>query len=405
MKDNVAISVTNVTKEFRVPHERYSSLKQSILNTFSPKSYSKFSSVSEVSFEIKKGEFFGIVGRNGCGKSTLLKMIAGIYTTTKGDIKVNGTLSPFIELGVGFNPELTGRENIFLSGTILGMKRKVIEQRFDSIVEFSELGEFIDQKLKNYSSGMHVRLAFSIAVQAQSDIMLIDEVLAVGDAAFQAKCLDYFLQLKKEKRTIVFVSHDMGAVKRFCDRAVLINDSKMIEYGDVEKVIEKYSDINLKKAILEQNKVNQHATDIISNKIAKITNTEIIQNNRPIKKVDPNTDITVCFEVEAFEDIQEPILGVTIKQKSTERTVFESNTQVSNYKTRNLKKGDKLIFSINIKNVFSNGTYLVSPAIADKRSIAAIDRVENAAFFITEGWSNNFMPIQVKHTMKVKYGS
>lgn len=403
MKDDIAISVNNVTKEFKVPHERYSSLKQSALNIFAKKSYSKFTSVSDVSFDVKKGEFFGIVGRNGCGKSTLLKMIAGIYTTTKGSISVNGTLSPFIELGVGFNPELTGRENIFLSGTILGMKRKVIEEKFNSIVDFSELGEFIDQKLKNYSSGMHVRLAFSIALQAQSDIMLIDEVLAVGDAAFQAKCLDYFMQLKRERKTIIFVSHDMSSVKKFCDRAILIDESKVVEYGNVEKVIDSYSNINLQKAINEQNKTNHTYNNKVSHKIAKITSTEILYKGKRVNNIRPGEEFDIRFVANALEDINEPILGLTIKQKNSNITVYEDNTSVSGCKTNNLKKGQKIELSVSLKNVFSNGTYFITPAIADSRSISAIDRAEGAAFFVVDGWDNNFMAVQIDRKLRIKH--
>src|SRR6185312_8467854 len=180
--------------------------------------------LKDISFEVKKGEFFGIVGRNGSGKSTMLKILAGIYQPTKGGVQKSGKLVPFIELGVGFNPELSGRENVFLNGALLGFSRKEIAAMYDEIVAFAELEKFMDQKLKNYSSGMQVRLAFSIAIRAKSDILLIDEVLAVGDASFQQKCFDYFYKLKQDKRTVVFVSHDMGAVERFCDRAVLIDN-------------------------------------------------------------------------------------------------------------------------------------------------------------------------------------
>src|SRR6185312_1957927 len=165
---------------------------------------------------------------------------AGIYPPTSGSIHVNGKLTPFIELGVGFNPELTGRENVYLNGALLGFNRREMEGMYKDIVSFAELGKFMDQKLKNYSSGMQVRLAFSIAIRAKSDILLIDEVLAVGDASFQQKCFDYFYKLKQDKRTVVFVSHDMGAVERFCDRAVLIEDGKLIAEGDKQEVIKHY---------------------------------------------------------------------------------------------------------------------------------------------------------------------
>jgi len=195
--DDFAIRVEKVSKIFRLPHEKNSSIKSTVVNFYKrKKGYELQKALENVNFEIKKGEFFGIVGRNGSGKSTLLKLLAGIYTPTKGQVHVRGTLTPFIELGVGFNPELTGRENVYLNGALLGFSRKEMQAMYQDIVDFAEIERFMDQKLKNYSSGMQVRLAFSIAIRAQSDILLIDEVLAVGDAAFQQKCFDYFEELK-----------------------------------------------------------------------------------------------------------------------------------------------------------------------------------------------------------------
>ena len=189
--NEVAIAVKDVHKSFRLPHEQHSGVKQFIINAFRRKSirgYENQHVLKEVSFEVAKGEFLGIVGRNGSGKSTLLKLLAGIYTPESGSVTINGTLVPFIELGVGFNPELTGRENVFLNGALLGFSRAQMEAMYDEIVDFAELHRFMDQKLKNYSSGMQVRLAFSIAIRANADILLLDEVLAVGDEAFQRKC-------------------------------------------------------------------------------------------------------------------------------------------------------------------------------------------------------------------------
>ena len=242
MADEVAIKVENVSKNFKLPHEKHNSLKSKVVHAFSgKKGFETQHALSDVSFEVKKGEFFGIVGRNGSGKSTLLKMLAGIYQPTSGKISVNGKLVPFIELGVGFNPELTGRENIFLNGALLGFTNKQIASMYDDIVEFAELEKFMDQKLKNYSSGMQVRLAFSLAVRAKADIMLIDEVLAVGDESFQQKCFNYFKQLKNEDVTVVFVSHNMNAVREYCDRALLIDSSELKMIGETNKVATEYS--------------------------------------------------------------------------------------------------------------------------------------------------------------------
>ena len=242
--DEVAISVKGLHKDFLLPHQRKTSLKQAFVS-LGKKNYKTRQKVLDgVDFEIKKGEFFGIVGRNGGGKSTLLKILAGVYFPTKGSVDINGELTPFIELGVGFNPELSGRDNIFLNGALLGFSRKEMEGMYDEIVAFSELEQFMDQKLKNYSSGMQVRLAFSIAIKAHNDILIFDEVLAVGDEAFQRKCLDVFEQYKANKQTVILVTHDMSTVRQYCTRAMLINKGRIVEIGNPRKVAEIYSKLN-----------------------------------------------------------------------------------------------------------------------------------------------------------------
>ena len=261
MDDDVAIKISHISKSFKLPHEKHNSLKDRAIHFFGSKNFTKYQALEDIDIEIKKGECFGIVGKNGSGKSTLLKIIANIYQPNGGSISIQGTLSPFIELGVGFNPELTGRENVFLSGTILGLTKKKIEFLYDDIVKFSEMEEFMDQKLKNYSSGMMVRLAFSIAVRADADILLIDEVLAVGDASFQLKCLNYFKELKRKKKTVVFVSHDMKSVVKFCDKAILINDSKMVLQGEPELIAKRYFKLNNIKEVSDINSINDKSGD------------------------------------------------------------------------------------------------------------------------------------------------
>lgn len=246
--DDVAIRVEHVSKSFRLPHNKQNSLKGGLINIFNgDRSYEEQEVLKDVSFEIKKGEFFGIVGRNGSGKSTLLKMLAGIYTPTRGKIIVNGSLTPFIELGVGFNPELTGRENVYLNGALLGFNDKEVDAMYDDIVAFAELERFMDQRLKNYSSGMQVRLAFSIAIRARSDILLLDEVLAVGDAAFQQKCYEYFYKIKQAKQTVILVTHDMGAIKQFCDRVILIDAGRLVTIGEPDRVSLEYEKLNFSR--------------------------------------------------------------------------------------------------------------------------------------------------------------
>lgn len=277
MDDNVAIKVDNVSKTFRLPHEKNNSIKSAVVNFYKrKKTFETQIALQNISFEVKKGEFFGIVGRNGSGKSTLLKILAEIYLPTSGSIQVNGKLIPFIELGVGFNMDLTGRENIFLNGALLGFNRKEMQAMYHEIVAFAELEKFMDQKLKNYSSGMQVRLAFSIAIRAQSDILLIDEVLAVGDASFQQKCFDTFAELKKQGTTIVLVTHDMSSVLRFCDRAMLIQNSKVIMTGKPALTAEAYLELNYENT---ENK-RKSATDKVDDTRPHITEVNLADGRK-----------------------------------------------------------------------------------------------------------------------------
>ena len=238
--EEIAISVKNVHKSFKLPTERAGKLKTAIFNFLKGvKGYVKQDVLKGIDFDVKKGEFLGIVGRNGSGKSTLLKIISGIYVPEVGSVTINGELVAFIELGVGFNPDLTGRENVYLNGALLGFSNDEVSEMYDDIVEFAELRDFMDQKLKNYSSGMQVRLAFSIAIRARGDILILDEVLAVGDAAFQKKCHDYFASLHGNQ-TVVLVTHSMDNVTEFCDRAILIEEGKIKCQGSPNKVSKEY---------------------------------------------------------------------------------------------------------------------------------------------------------------------
>lgn len=291
MDKNVALSVQNLSKFFLLPHERRNTLKEWALH-FKRPTYERLQALKDVSFEVKQGEFFGIVGRNGSGKSTLLKIIGGIYQPTHGQAKVNGSLTPFIELGIGFNPELTGRENVYLNGAILGLTRKEIGSKYHDIVEFSELERFMDQKLKNYSSGMQVRLAFSIAIQAHNDILLIDEVLAVGDANFQRKCFGVFKDIKNSGKTVIFVTHDMGAVQRFCDRGLVLEKGLIKLIGTSAEVADAYQEINLSSLADREKPVSKKTVEtdvnvkvIDHNKEAQKLRFEVAYKNQERKKV------------------------------------------------------------------------------------------------------------------------
>ena len=237
-----AITVRNLSKTFRLPAERRGTLRERLMKLHQRNERKARRTLDDISFEIQQGEFFGIIGRNGSGKSTLLKILAGIYLPDKGShIQIHGRIAPMLELGVGFNQELTGRENVYLSATILGLTRAEIDARYEEIVRFAELERFMELQVKHYSSGMSVKLAFSVATQIDAPIMLLDEVLAVGDFVFQKKCFDYFEECKQRGKTIILVTHDAKSMERFADRALLIHESHIEMIGDPNKVLDKYN--------------------------------------------------------------------------------------------------------------------------------------------------------------------
>ena len=262
------ISVQKVSKEFHIPHEKKTTLKEHFINIFNKTTYESFNAIKDVSFSIRKGEFIGIIGANGSGKSTLLKMIAGIYNPSSGKITVHGKISPFLELGVGFNPELSGKENVYLNASVLGLSKQQIDERYESIVDFAELERFMDMKVKNYSSGMFVRLAFSVAIQVNADVLIMDEVLAVGDTHFQKKCFNVFRKFKEEGKTIILVTHDISSIRRFCDQCLYLKKGQLISKGSPEKIIAEY--------IYDQGEINQIQIDeITENKNKEQNNIDI----------------------------------------------------------------------------------------------------------------------------------
>jgi ABC-type polysaccharide/polyol phosphate transport system ATPase subunit len=235
-----AIEAIGVSKAFLIPHQQRTMFKEYFLHPLRKTTYERNEALKNVSLTVEAGEFFGVIGPNGSGKSTLLKILAGIYRPDSGVVRVHGKLSPFIELGVGFNMELNARDNIRINGTLLGLTKRELENKFDDILAFAELERFVDQKLKNYSSGMLLRLAYSIAIQVPFDILLLDEVLAVGDESFQEKCFTTFEQMRDEGKTVVFVSHDLSSIARWCDRALLLRSGTAVEVGPVDEVIDAY---------------------------------------------------------------------------------------------------------------------------------------------------------------------
>lgn len=370
MDKDDAIKVEGVCKSFRLPIEKTTSIKGLFINIFRKrKGYQKQDVIKDISFNVKKGEFFGIVGKNGSGKSTLLKMMAGIYTPNSGAIKVYGTLSPFIELGVGFNPELTGKENVFLNGSLLGFNRREIKIMYNDIVDFAELHRFMDQKLKNYSSGMQVRLAFSIAIRARSDILLIDEVLAVGDASFQQKCYEKFEDMKLEGKTVVLVTHDMSAVQRFCDKALMIENGKIKLIGKPNDVADKYLEQNL------NTKSTNKKEDIQTDKIS-IRGLVIKNSKNKTKTFNTNEDINIEFLVINKSKIKKLQVGFQIFNANG-TYCFGTNGKISGCP---VLKSITTNLSINIKQNLVPGNYYITLAIMNENAskvIRYIPKIEN----------------------------
>ncbi len=379
------INVSGLSKDFVLPHMKVGSLKELIVHPFRRRSSSEVqSALKNISFEVKEGDFFGIVGRNGSGKSTLLKLLAGIYAPTAGNIHVEGSLVPFIELGVGFNPELSGRDNIYLNGALLGFNREKMNSLYDEIVEFAELERFMDQKLKNYSSGMQVRLAFSIAIRAKSDILLLDEVLAVGDEAFQQKCYDYFNELKRNKKTVILVTHDMASVRQFCNKAMLI------EYGDI-KVIGSPSDVasqyTLDNMNVEKQKAEEKTEDgetVKENTKASlshpITSLEII----PKSPLVLDRDQTFSFDV-TYDQVDETPVYVGIGVLYNDMSIMEDGS--TGVKPERLSKTKrKLTYHLPLKQ-FNKGELKINATIlgdnkSDENQFFAFTTLEGACRFV-----------------------
>ncbi len=312
--------VEEVHKAFRLPHRRYNTLKERALHPFSGGGYEVLEALQDVSFEVGEGEFFGIVGRNGSGKSTLLKCLAGIYGVDSGDIRLKGRLSPFIELGVGFNPDLTARDNVLINAIMLGLTRKQANERFDEIIAFAELEEFLDLKLKNYSSGMSVRLGFSVAVQVDADVLLIDEVLAVGDASFQRKCFDKFESMRDEGKTILFVTHDMATVERFCDRAMLIETGRVLEIGPAEEIARQYHEVNFGTTAATGEAEGPQGGEV---RLRRVWCED--PSGEPILTCAQGGVAQVCLEAEVRQPVDNPIFTVAFRNQA-QHTIFVATT-------------------------------------------------------------------------------
>jgi putative polysaccharide ABC transporter len=364
MAKNNIVEIVGVTKTFRIPIESVNMFKQKVVGfLLRKKGYRDFTPLKNVSFSIEEGDFFGIVGKNGSGKSTLLKLIAGIYTPNKGHIRTKGKLVPFIELGVGFNPELSGRDNVYLNGALLGFSRKEVDEMYDDIVDFAEMHDFMEERLKNYSSGMQVRLAFSIAIKAKGDILMLDEVLAVGDEAFQKKCYAYFDKLKREKKTVILVTHDMGAVERFCNKAVLIEDGKVKIQGKPHIVAAAYSMSNQ----LEHAKTHNFNRSSAPFDV-RIYDSQGKENN----SFKYNEQITIKL---SWEQPNVKNIGVAIFRENGEY-VFGPNTYQDQYKIKHKNKAE-----YTVKLNLNEGDYFIKAGLTGKRDIDTIAFIEEGPHF------------------------
>jgi ABC-type polysaccharide/polyol phosphate transport system ATPase subunit len=379
-----AVLVDGVSKRFRIPKEQMHTLKERVLHPLHRTSYHEFRALDDVSFAVSPGEFFGIAGRNGSGKSTLLKCLAGIYRTDAGRIFVDGRVSTFIELGVGFNPDLAAQDNITINAAMLGLSRREARRRFDSIIDFAELRDFTDLKLKNYSSGMLVRLAFSVMIQVDADVLLIDEVLAVGDAAFQQKCFDEFEAIRAAGKTVLLVTHDMGAVRRFCHRAMLLEHGKVVATGDPETVGNRYMDLNFSA----QARAEAEAAEGAATAPADASGTygdgratieeawfedehgeraTLLHNGRPA---------SFCLRVRFHEPVAEPVFSVTL-HNGARVPLFTASSGWQGEPAGTFAAGEEALWRVRFDNRLGPDRYSVTPAVtlAGGASLAVRERL------------------------------
>jgi len=371
------IRVEALSKEFQLPHLRQRTLKSRSVHLFRKSRVVEVQhALQDVDFSVTSGEFFGVCGRNGSGKSTLLKILAGIYPPSSGSATSRGRLVPFIELGVGFNPELTGRENVYLNGALLGFSSAEIDGIYDDIVSFAELDDFMDQKLKFYSSGMQVRIAFSVATRANADILLIDEVLAVGDAAFQRKCFEHFHALKKKGTTIVFVTHDMGAVREFCDRAILIEDGRIASTGSADHVATEYMRLFNPWAPTSPTKKSEQ---IPENRwgVGGVRHTHV----RVPEYIADQDEVVIEAEATAERDIAEAVYGFRISDSSG-TALLGTNSFLKHQPCGGLQRGEHVRVQWRVPNVLSDGRHYVDLAIHDYSGTTIYEYWKDAASFM-----------------------
>ncbi len=376
-----AVVIRSVSKTFSVPEERSHTLKERALHPRRRLNHQTFHALKDISFAVEEGEFFGIAGRNGSGKSTLLKCIAGIYQAD-GDIWCRGRLSTFIELGIGFNADMAARDNVVMNGIMLGLSPREARKRYESVIEFAELEEFKDLKLKNYSSGMYVRLAFSVAIQVDADILLIDEVLAVGDAAFQQKCFDVFNDMRDQGKTIIFVTHDMGSMQRFCHRALLLERGSPVYLGEPREVADRYLEINFGRDPVAAQSAHERAGDGEARVVEAWVQDErgdragsVLQGER----------ISFHVRVAFLVAVENPAASLYILNDE-HKAIIVASTETERERTGLFSPGEEAIFSFAFDNVLAPGRYSPMVTLAHRGyGLDVMDRFEGAFSFVVTG--------------------
>ena len=376
------IVVQSVSKTFRVPEERSHTLKERALHPTRRTQHQTFEALNNITFDVRPGEFFGIAGRNGSGKSTLLKCLAGIYGVDSGRIWMNGRLSPFIELGVGFNADLAARDNVVLNGIMMGLSPREARARYDAVIDFAELREFEELKLKNYSSGMNVRLAFSVAIQVDADILLVDEVLAVGDAAFAQKCFDVFNRMRDEGRTIVFVTHDMGTLNRFCHRAMLLERGSMVHLGEPHEVADRYLEINFGRDPEASGAAAERGGDGEARVVEAWVEDERGERQASLPQAQ---QLTLKALVSFLVDVEDPVASVYVLNED-HVAVIVATTMREKERSGRFRAGEEILFSFSFENVLGPGRYNPLFTLAHRGTgLDLMDRMEGALSFVVTG--------------------
>ncbi len=371
-----------VSKTFRAPEERTHTLKERALHPRRRTRQKSFRALHDVSFEVAEGEFFGIVGRNGSGKSTLLKCLAGIYAAD-GEIWRRGRLSTFIELGVGFNPDLAARDNVVMNGIMMGLSPREARKRYESVIEFAELEEFQDLKLKNYSSGMHVRLAFSVAIQVDAELLLVDEILAVGDAAFQQKCFDVFNRMRDEGKTIVFVTHDMGSMNRFCHRALLLERGEMIHLGEPSEVADHYLELNFGRDPEAASRAGEHHAGDGEAQVLEVWAED--ERGERQAAVPQGQRMILNARVSFMAPVEDPSATVYVLN-ADHKAVLVASTVTDHERSGNFRAGEQAVFSFSFENILAPGRYSPMLSLAHRGTgLDLIDRFEESFSFVVTG--------------------